>query len=465
MGVNFDFIVGCGFGDEGKGRISAYVANGYNKDDTIACLISGGAQRGHTVLREDNVRHVFHHFGSPTMYDYPTYIHNTFISNPIIFRKEYEELVNKGITPVVFLNKSSICTLPFHMLLNQFEEEYSKILEIETGGSCGLGIYYTTELADFKKDIITLSNKEKFDEIKNECTKFDIFCNILENYGIVYRNTVQDLYDKYKILVENEDVYEKYYEDVLFMLSKCNIVNDISELNKNLNFNNFIFEMSQGTFLSEDFGELYYTPCQCIPRHYFSDLLLNFSHTTVNTNMHFVTRWYQTRHGYDKFYKYYEDANPPPPFDMTDNELIIDNTNVYNQWQGNMNFYPLDIFRVSHAVNYNTRLMLSDINEVHLYITCLDQIKNYVIPTYDDELNVLKNDYIYNVIPKIIDGIRYKVKLYLCGSEYNKDIINVKTSNNIIQIKSLINSDTISDLYNLYHNTNMSYYYNGNYIS
>ena len=116
---NIEYVCGLGYGDEGKGRIAAYVATKYDTDATISVLCSGSSQRGHTMVDENGVRHVFHHFGCATMYGYPNYIDKRFYSNPMMFRMEWEELASKGITPVVYLNKNSHLVLPYHILADQ----------------------------------------------------------------------------------------------------------------------------------------------------------------------------------------------------------------------------------------------------------------------------------------------------------------------------------------------------------
>mgnify|MGYP000067302659 CR=1 FL=1 len=82
---NIEYVCGLGYGDEGKGRIAAYVATKYDTDDTISVLCSGSSQRGHTMVDDNGVRHVFHHFGCATMYGYPNYIDKRFYSNPMMF--------------------------------------------------------------------------------------------------------------------------------------------------------------------------------------------------------------------------------------------------------------------------------------------------------------------------------------------------------------------------------------------
>ena len=136
---NVKIVIGANFGDEGKGLMTDYFTSG---PDDIVVLSNGGAQRGHTVSKPDGTRHVFHHFGSGTFNGASTYFPKEFILNPIIFRQEYEELLNIGYIPTVYGGAGCMTTTPWDMLANQ-------IIESSRGkdkhGSCGMGIYETIQ--------------------------------------------------------------------------------------------------------------------------------------------------------------------------------------------------------------------------------------------------------------------------------------------------------------------------------
>lgn len=87
-------VIGANFGDEGKGKLTDYYTK--NADNCIVVCSNGGAQRGHTVLKSDGTRHVFHHFGSGTLNGADTYLPEDFILNPLVFREEWEELKKLG---------------------------------------------------------------------------------------------------------------------------------------------------------------------------------------------------------------------------------------------------------------------------------------------------------------------------------------------------------------------------------
>lgn len=60
---NVKVVIGSNFGDEGKGLMTDYFCAEASKrnESCIVALCNGGAQRGHTVVTPDGIRHVFHH--------------------------------------------------------------------------------------------------------------------------------------------------------------------------------------------------------------------------------------------------------------------------------------------------------------------------------------------------------------------------------------------------------------------
>ena len=85
-------------GDEGKGLTTQQFCNKFKSQglNPIVVCYNGGSQRSHTCVH-NGFRHAFRHFGSGTLVGCPTYLSEEFILNPIIFRQEYEELVQNGV--------------------------------------------------------------------------------------------------------------------------------------------------------------------------------------------------------------------------------------------------------------------------------------------------------------------------------------------------------------------------------
>src|SRR4051812_30640034 len=90
-------VIGANYGDEGKGLVTDYLAE--EGEGAVVVRFNGGAQAGHTVVTPEGKRHVFHHFGSGTFRKARTHLSRFFISNPALFRPEFEALADQE--PVV----------------------------------------------------------------------------------------------------------------------------------------------------------------------------------------------------------------------------------------------------------------------------------------------------------------------------------------------------------------------------
>ena len=84
---NVKVVIGSNFGDEGKGLMTDYFCAEAKKrnESCIVVLSNGGAQRGHTVVTPDGIRHVFHHFGSGTFAEAPTYFSEQYVGTIYTF--------------------------------------------------------------------------------------------------------------------------------------------------------------------------------------------------------------------------------------------------------------------------------------------------------------------------------------------------------------------------------------------
>lgn len=161
-------VIGANFGDEGKGLMTDYFCRqaALKGENCLVILHNGGAQRGHTVVTPGRKRHVFRHFGSGTFTGADTYLSEDFILNPMVFRREWEELEEIGINTKVYVNPKCIITTPFDMILNQIIEEYRKG---DRHGSCGMGIHETIirDVCNYPVDVWkSLSDKEKIYDLK-----------------------------------------------------------------------------------------------------------------------------------------------------------------------------------------------------------------------------------------------------------------------------------------------------------
>ena len=133
-------VIGCSYGDEGKGLAAAWAARRLQKP-CLNILINGGAQRGHTVDLPDGRRHVFHHFGSVALQGAVSCADEDFIVNPLLFVRERSELEKDfGILPRLAVSDSCRVSTPWDMMLGQIIEENRGS---KRHGSCGCGIQET----------------------------------------------------------------------------------------------------------------------------------------------------------------------------------------------------------------------------------------------------------------------------------------------------------------------------------
>lgn len=145
-------VIGANFGDEGKGLVTDYLcATGAG----VVVRFNGGAQAGHTVVTPDGERHVFHHFGSGSLCEVPTFLSQFFVCNPILFFKELEQLQALGFRPVVYAHPDCLVTTFMDMLINQAIENKRAG---KRHGSCGIGFHETMNRSKIAELKITMSD-------------------------------------------------------------------------------------------------------------------------------------------------------------------------------------------------------------------------------------------------------------------------------------------------------------------
>lgn len=354
---NIKVVIGANFGDEGKGLMTDYFASQYDK--SIVVRFSGGAQAGHTVVTPDSIRHIFSHFGSGTLADADTYLSKHFITNPILFKKEYMGLETKGLTPHVFVDEKCMVTTPYDMLINQIVEEFRGK---DRHGSCGLGINET----DHRHAFISLY----FADLENKVKVVDKLFQIKDDYlpKRLDELGVTAIPTKYSDLLKNNNLIDNYLKDIDFMLEKTALAKaDVLH-----NYDNIIFEGSQGLLLDQNNKAYspYLTPSN-VGMQNVAEILNELSYNDNEIEIVYATRCYMTRHGAGMFYT--ETPNKPFPG-------IVDLTNISNQFQGTLRFGLLDLDLLKNTIDKDLEFAKnSKLNyKMSLAITCLDQLDGAV---------------------------------------------------------------------------------------
>lgn len=304
-------ITGANWGDEGKGLMTDY----FSKDgkNTLVICHNGGCQRGHTVVK-GNTRHVFHHFGSGTFNGAPTYLAGTFLLNPVIFMKEYRELLAAGYPPSVYANKECMLTTPYDMLANQSAENRRGD---GRHGSCGVGIFETIkrdEKIPFR--LMDALKASKADMIK---LLADIACFYVET---------RDFTKREKEILMSGQVRERFMKDLAGMMSAIKTADD-GILGS---YKRAVFEGGQGLALDQG-NEKYFphlTPSNTGGKNPAAIMDNAGGFDNVLVEACYVTRSYFTRHGAGPFETECQKGDISPD--------IQDLTNMPNEFQGTLRF-------------------------------------------------------------------------------------------------------------------------------
>lgn len=356
-------VVGLGYGDEGKGLTVDYLCSKSKKP--LVIRFNGGQQAGHCVVNEKGEEHIFSNFGAGTFRDAPTYWSKFCTFSPYFFIQE-SEILNYNSTFYI----DEACPVSTH-----YDLLYNRTLEDSLGqnriGSCGLGFGATLsrEASGINFVVSDLLQPEVVNSKLKEIRQYyRLKVNLETDYDFgKFDHEGEDNFfltsvDKFKTMIVDGTVLptnEKFFFSNL------------------LNFSTLIFEGAQGILLDKTFGKKpHVTKSNCTTQNAFE--LLSRNDIKANTDVYYVTRCYQTRHGAGSFRE-------------IDNLQLRNNqteTNVYNQYQGRFKKSYLDLNQLNGALVYDSKF--SEIANKNLLVTCLDQIDSDFITYYngDDVVSV-----------------------------------------------------------------------------
>lgn len=335
-------VIGAGFGDEGKGLVTDFLA--CERSAEVVCRFNGGAQAGHTVVgtvydtsedeySDESVRHVFHHHGAGTLAGATTYLAPQFILNPMLFRGERRAL--NRIVPHLddreFRVSHTCCVTTFvDMLLNEMIEEHRGDAR---HGSVGLGINETIVRSSaflrlMANDLVTRDHSSLESLVKDVI--HDWVPHRLEELGLD-----PDLpYVKSRLeYINSERILDAWVTDAKYMAGLITLMNPHQALSEP----DVIYEGAQGLLLDRD-HEFY---PNVTPTHTGSDYVIGMvkEWELDVPDVYYVTRTYMTRHG-------------AGPFPSEDEHLRYhDETNQPNSWQGALRFGHLDVDLIASAIN------------------------------------------------------------------------------------------------------------------
>lgn len=296
-------VIGANFGDEGKGLVTDHLcANG---GAGVVVRFNGGAQAGHTVVTPDHERHVFHHFGSGSLCDVPTFLSQFFVCNPILFFEELKQLQTLGFRPDVYAHPDCLVTTFMDMLINQHIENKRAG---KRHGSCGIGFHETMNRSNVPELKITMSD--------------------LWNGGARLESQLAEICGKYAKFRTGQTFDEPAAVEAFIQC--CQTFADYVNPLGMGQCKDPVFEGAQGLLLDQDNKEFFPHVTHSSTGMKNVNILCDQAGIT-SKEIYYVSRTYLTRHGAGKL----------PGEDMS--MSYDDDTNLKNPFQGSIRFAPLEM--------------------------------------------------------------------------------------------------------------------------
>lgn len=225
-------VVGLSFGDEGKGKITDYLAQNAH----IVVRYQGGNNAGHTVVHE-NETYKFHIMPSGAVLEKEVVIGNGCVVDPKVLLEEIEKLKNEGKKVSLKLSSTAHVIFPFHRDVDGLEEKFKGEYKAGTTKR-GIGPTYSDKAARFGLRIFDLIHpnllKKKLENL------YEINKKIIHCYNPEWNKELNNIFEEYKGYGEK---LKKYVIDTAYYLNK-----QIDAGKK------VVFEGAQGTLLGIDHG-------------------------------------------------------------------------------------------------------------------------------------------------------------------------------------------------------------------
>jgi len=343
-------VVGAGYGDEGKGLMTDWLASLHGGATVVRT--NGGAQAGHTVVTPGGVRHVFHHVGSGALAGSPTHLSRFFVSNPVLFGREAAEVAAKGGNATVTADPRGLVTTPYDMMINQIVE---RARSGGRHGSCGIGFGETIERGLSAPHALTVADLRRphlrsvLLRIRDEWAPSRLLALGLE-----------DIPQRDRDLLANDAILDRFLMEAEAFADAVAVRDDAS-----LGAGDVIFEGAQGLMLDQDYGAFPHVTRSNTGALNMAAVAREAGIGRIEVT--YATRSYVTRHGAGPL------AHEVDRLDFAD---VVDPTNVPNEWQGTIRFAPLDLDILSAAVRHDTaRAEAEGVRIVpSVSVSCLDQI-------------------------------------------------------------------------------------------
>lgn len=325
-----NIVIGLGFGDEGKGITTDFLAS--QNPNAIIIRFSGGPQAAHTVMIGDK-KHVHSSYCSGALRGLPSYFSEHCLIHPSFLYNERKELLEKGGNDTLFIHPLAKVITPFDVYSNQ------KSAKNLADGSCGKGIGATMKRNETPYKLYAI------DLIAPKAFLLEKLKAIAYYYGIFEITDLQEEIDYFLNAVEELDWK----------------IEDYKALEK---YEELIFEGSQGILLDMNHG--------LFPNVTYANTTSKNAYEICqklkidNINMFYISRAYSTRHGNGWM--------------SNEKNLVLKNneeeTCLYNEFQKEFRVGDLDYELLNYALKLDSAYV--NAKEKNIVFTCLDQLETTI---------------------------------------------------------------------------------------
>lgn len=205
-------IVGANWGDEGKGKITDMLA----KEADIIVRFQGGANAGHTIVN-DYGKFALHTLPSGVFYSHTTSIIGNGVALDIpVFIREIKSITDRDVpAPKILVSDRAQIVMPYHVLLDQYEEER---LGGKSFGSTKSGIapFYSDKFAKIGFQVSELFEETILkDKLKRVCETKNILLEHLYHKPLLHPEELLSTLKEYR------DMIAPYVCDVSLFLDKA----------------------------------------------------------------------------------------------------------------------------------------------------------------------------------------------------------------------------------------------------
>lgn len=227
-------IVGCQWGDEGKGKVIDFLAH----DADIVARYQGGNNAGHTVIVEGK-KIILHLIPSGILHDgIKCVIGNGVVVDPAALVQEIKKIEEAGVNweGRLLISENAHLIMPYHRKLDHMMEARRGANKIGTTGR-GIGCAYADKVARHGIHMLALRNKDLLADRVKEFSPY--YQHLFESYG----EEPWDIDDVVEEVWQNHELLAPLLTDTV------TLVNDALKSGKKV-----LAEGAQGILLDVDFG-------------------------------------------------------------------------------------------------------------------------------------------------------------------------------------------------------------------